>query len=143
MNKPAANPPHLDLETLVAEVIRQSPDPIAETAMRMLLPLSNNLTVIIGHNGFKALFDRGMHAAGKKHPWLVTAEDSSDRLSSPESLKAALCKQEPGEAIQATALLFSTLLDLLVALIGQALTLKLLSASWGIAFDQAVRGTTK
>ena len=143
MNKPAANPPHLDLETLVAEVIRQSPDPIAETAMRMLLPLSNNLTVIIGHNGFKALFDRGMHAAGKKHPWLVTAEDSSDRLSSPESLKAALSQQEPREAIEATALLFSTLLELLVALIGQALTLKLLSASWGIAFDPAVRGTQK
>lgn len=84
-----------------------------------------------------------MHAAGKKHPWLVTAEDSSDRLSSPESLKATLSEQEPGEAIEATALLFSTLLELLVALIGQALTLKLLSASWGIAFDPAVRGTQK
>jgi hypothetical protein len=143
MNKPAADPPHWDLQALVVKAIGLSPDPIAETAMRMLLPLSNNLTVIVGHNGFKALLDRGMHAAGKKHPWLVTAEDSSDRLSSPESLKAALCKQEPAEATQAAALLFSSLLELLVALIGQALTLKLLSASWGIAYDQAVQGSKK
>ena len=143
MNKPAADPPHLDLQTLVAEVIRKSPDPIAETAIGMLLPLAKNLTVIIGYNGFKALFDRGLHTAGKKYPWLVAAEDSSDRLSGPESLKAALCEQEPHEASQATALLFSTLLDLLVALIGQALTLKLLSASWGIAFDPAVQGSTQ
>jgi hypothetical protein len=143
MNKPAAEPQPVDLLALVAEVIRKSPDPIAETAIGMLLPLAKNLTVIIGHNGFKALLDRSMHAAGKKHLWLVTAEDSSDRLSSPESLKAALSEQEPGEASQATALLFSTLLELLVALIGQALTLKLLSASWGIAFDPAVRGTQK
>jgi hypothetical protein len=143
MNKPAADPAHLDLQTLVREVIRQSPDPIAETAIGMLLPLAKSLTVIIGQNGFKALFDRGMHAAGKKHPWLVATEDSSDRLSSPESLKAALHEQELAEATQATALLFSTLLELLVTLIGQALTIKLLSASWGIAFDQAVRGTPK
>ena len=143
MNKPAADPPHLDLQTLVAEVILKSPDPIAETAIGMLLPLAKNLTVIIGHNGFKALFDRGLHTAGKKYPWLVAAEDSSDRLSGPESLKVALCEQEPHEASQATALLFSTLLDLLVALIGQALTLKLLSASWGIAFDQAAQGSTQ
>jgi len=143
MNKPAADPPHLDLQTLVAEVILKSPDPIAETAIGMLLPLAKNLTVIIGHNGFKALFDRSLHTAGKKYPWLVAAEDSSDRLSGPESLKVALCEQEPHEASQATALLFSTLLDLLVALIGQALTLKLLSASWGIAFDQAAQGSTQ
>lgn len=141
MNKPAADPP--DLQTLVAEVIRKSPDPIAETAIGMLLPLAKNLTVIIGQTGFKALFDRVMHAAGKKHPWLVAAEDSSDRLSSPESLKTALSQQEPCEASQATALLFSTLLELLVALIGQALTLKLVSASWGIAFDPTVQGPQK
>lgn len=143
MNKPAVDPEHVDLLALVSEVMRQSPDPIADTAIRMLLPLAKNLTVIIGHNGFQALFDRGMHTAGRKHPWLVVAEDASDRLSGPESLKAALCEQEPREASQATALLFSTLLDLLVALIGQALTLKLLSASWGIAYDQAVQGSTK
>jgi hypothetical protein len=143
MTKAAADPQHADLPALVAEMIRQSPGPIAETAIGMLLTLSKNLTVIIGHNGFKALFDRGIHTAGKKYPWLVAAEDASDRLSGPESLKAALCEQEPHEASQATALLFSTLLDLLVALIGQALTLKLLSASWGIAFDQAVQGSTQ
>lgn len=143
MTKAAADPQLVDLPALAAEMIRQSPGPIAETAIGMLLALSKNLTVIIGHNGFKALFDRSMHTAGKKYPWLVAAEDSSDRLWGPESLKAALCEQEPHEAGQATALLFSTLLDLLVALIGQALTLKLLSASWGIAFDQAVQGSTQ
>jgi hypothetical protein len=143
MNKPAADPPHWDLQALVVKAIGLSPDPIAETAMGMLLPLAKNLTVIIGQNGFKALFDRGMHTAGKKHPWLVATEDSSDRLSSPESLRAALHAQEPDEATQATALLFSTLLELLVALIGQALTIKLLSASWGIAYDQAVQGSKK
>lgn len=143
MAKPAQAPLPMDIPALVAQLVQQSAGPVAETASAMLLPLSKNLTVILGHNGFKALFDRAMHAAGRKHPWLVNAEDASDRFSGPQTLKATLGQQESDEARRATVLLFSTLLELLVALIGQALTLKLLSASWGHAFDHAVQELKK
>ena len=143
MNEPTQEPQAMNLAQIAAHLVRLSPGPITEVATELLLPLSQNLEVIIGQNGFKALLDWSVHATAKRHPWLVAADDSSDRFSGPEDLASVLGKQNANEASQAMVLLLATLLELLVTLIGQALTLKLLSASWGIAFDQAVQGSTK
>lgn len=143
MNEPTQEPGAMNLPQVAAQLVRLSPDPIAEVATGLLLPLSQNLKVIIGRNGFKALLDWSVHATAKQHPWLVAAEDSSDRFSGPEDLASVLGQQDANEARQAMVLLLATLLELLVTLIGQALTLKLLSSSWGAAFDRAVQETQK
>ena len=143
MNKPYAGQPAVNLSALVRELIGQSPGPIAETAAELLVPLSTRLAVIIGHVGFLALFERSLYAASKQHPWLMAAAVSSDASSGFEGLKAALCEQEVREAGQATVVLLSTLLELLDSLIGHALTINLLRASWGIAFEKAAPGIQK
>ncbi len=122
---------------LIARLIRESPSPASETAAALLLPLSRKLTTIIGQNGFQTLYDRSLHTAAKHYPWLIAAADASARLSDPEKLKAALCKQPVDQASHATVLLFSTLLELLVCLIGQSLTTNLLRDAWGITFEPA------
>lgn len=143
MNEPTQEPQAMNLAQIAAHLVRLSPGPITEVATELLLPLSQNLEVIIGENGFKALLDWSVHATAKRHPWLVAADDSSDRFSGPEDLASVLGKQNANEASQAMVLLLATLLELLVTLIGQALTLKLLSSSWGAAFDRAVQETPK
>ena len=143
MNEPSQEPRVVDLSQIAAPLVRLSPGPITEIAAGLLLPLSRNLKVIIGQNGFKALLDWSIHATAKQHPWLVAEDDSSDRFSGPEDLGEVLGQQDANEASQALVLLLSTLLELLVTLIGQALTLKLLSSSWGAAFDRALQETQK
>lgn len=143
MNEPTQEPRAVKLAQVAAQLVRLSPGPIAEVATGLLLPLSQSLEIIIGRNGFKALLDWSVHATAKQYAWLVLADDSSDRFSGPEGLASVLGQQDANEARQAMVLLLATLLELLVTLIGQALTLKLLSSSWGSAFDRAVQEIQK
>jgi hypothetical protein len=143
MDKPTASPPAINFTALVEALIDPSHDPIAERAVGLLVPLSMHLAAIIGQNGFHAIYERSLHEASKQHPWLMAGRISAQGPSDFEGLKAALYERDVHEASHAAAALLSALLELLASLIGHALTMNLLRASWDVDFENAARGTRK
>lgn len=106
--------------------------------------LSTCLEAIIGQEGFLALYDRSLHLAGTVHPWLLKPVSDPDtplqgkhmRL---EHLQSALQSRSQTDALQAEVFLFSTFIRVLSTLIGQQLTLNILRAAWGDAFEEAAQ----
>lgn len=102
------------------------------------------LEEIIGQEGVTALYDRSLHLAGAMHPWMLepNADPGQPLPGKPlrfERLQCALQTRSPTEALQAEVFLFSTLIRVLSTLIGQELTLNILRAAWGDAYEEAAQ----
>jgi len=122
---------------LVTRLVGQHPESIDEVAVDLWARLCTCLVMIIGDEGFDALFDRSVHLTAPQFPWLSPVPRPSATPSRFEGLRLRLQGQEPAQALQATVALLATFTAVLVTLIGQPLTTNLLRAAWGDAFDAA------
>jgi hypothetical protein len=87
------------------------------------------LATLMGNTGFRALLSRSLALANEEVPWLravqVTADGSLEGL---DGLHAHL--DDPDEFFEGRVVLLAQLLGLLVAFIGENLTLRLLREVW-------------
>jgi len=90
--------------------------------------LSPYLATLVGRTGFRALLSRAFALGAVEVPWLhglqVKAEGSLEGL---EELEAQV---DPDEFFEGQVVLIAHLLELLVAFIGDNLTLRLVSEIW-------------
>lgn len=126
-----------DHRARVAGMLGRQPGRVAEVAIDLWERLSAGLVMIIGNDGFAALYDRSVHLASATHPWLVPDEPPAGSHSRFARLKSCLQARTPDEAREATVLLLGTFTDVLVTLIGQTLTTNILRAAWGDAYEHA------
>jgi hypothetical protein len=129
---PVNNPSAASLDTshqlaLVRQLVGEHPQTIDEVAMELWQRLCRSLVMIIGDEGFDALFDRSVHLTSAEFPWLKSADLSQGNPSSFDSLRLRLQQQDPEQALQATVLQLATFTAVLVTLIGQPLTTNLTS----------------
>lgn len=90
--------------------------------------LRPHLTILMGNAGFHALFLRALALARAQVPWLRTVHEKAD--GSLEGLAEAEAKLDPPEISEGGIVLVAQLLGLLVAFIGEKLTLRLVSEVW-------------
>ncbi len=82
----------------------------------------------MGNVGFRALLSRALALANAEVPWLCAVHVKSD--GSLEGLDELEAQVHPQEIFEGRVVLLAQLLGLLVALIGENLTLRLVREAW-------------
>jgi hypothetical protein len=90
--------------------------------------LSPHLMTFMGNTGFRALLSRSLALAGAEVPWLRTLKVRAD--GSLEKLDEVATPIDEGKIFEGRVILLAHLLGLLVAFIGENLTLRLVGEVW-------------
>lgn len=91
--------------------------------------IAAELIPVIGVRGVDVLFSRALYLTSVRFPWLATTGDQEDGDELAD-LKARLAAAEAVVAAEASFALLATFIELLSALIGEALTDRLLTPVW-------------
>lgn len=103
--------------------------------------LRPHLSMLMGGGGFEALLARALVLAAVDAPWLAGVQVVAGGQL--EGLAAAHARLDAAEFSEGEAALLAQLLGLLMAFIGPALTLRLISQIWPqLSFDDAGLGET-
>jgi hypothetical protein len=102
---------------------------VAEAASQRWEDIAARIAPIIGERGFLALYERSVHLVQRSFPWLAPAADSEQAHSFFATLTDSLERQPPRVAADAQRALLLTFTELLDALIGGALTSRLLPSA--------------
>lgn len=115
---------------------------IADAASATWRDIDVALSPIIGQRGVTALLKRSLHLAKVNHPFLIAVHDPVILPDEFPALHAALSKETPENAIIINSTLLNTFYELLVNLIGAALTRQLLHSIFEIpSSDDPVQDT--
>ena len=98
------------------------------------------LVPLLGAAGVEALFARSAKLAGAGRPCIAELADGIDASS---RLRACLQALAPAAASETAAVLFGTLLELIVTFIGDRLTVQALRGAWPALGETAPRETKK
>ena len=90
--------------------------------------LRPHLATLLGNIGFRALLSRALALANAEVPWLRAVHVNAD--GSLEGLDALEAQVKPEEMAEGKIVLLAQLLGLLVAFIGETLTLWLVREAW-------------
>jgi hypothetical protein len=99
---------------------------IAEQAVFTWRDLDASLSPIIGQRGVDALYQRSLYLLRDEHPWLAAVYESGFRPAEAPAFKATFARQSRLVAATTSGALLQTFHGLLVTLVGQVLTERLL-----------------
>ena len=103
---------------------------VAAACIRALDALFSELEPLVGVTGTRALYLRCLHLTRESVGWPVAADGaSSDALLT--SLAEHIEARDSDAARRASETLLTGFADLLISLIGEPLTLRLLQSAWG------------
>lgn len=116
----------------LAERAGDAPDAsaVAEATISTWHQVASHLIPVIGAGGVDVLFNRSLHLTCTAFPWLTILGDHRDNTVLFASLKARLTGRDPDAAVEASYTLLVTFVELLMSLIGESLTERLLSSVW-------------
>ena len=131
------------LQQLALKVLAQhsgsaaSAEAVAAAARRAYDDLARASAPLIGQVGVDALTGRALHLAQRKYPWLVQTREAKQADGPFAQVIVGLERQDPAVATEAAGAVFATLTGLLVAFIGEPLTVGLMRKAWPEAFSGA------
>jgi len=103
---------------------------VATAARRSFDELARVLAPLIGQAGVDALAARAVHLARREYPWLEETRDG-ERAEGPfVHVSMSLDHQEPALAADAAAAVLAAFTGLLVTMIGEPLTARLVRQAW-------------
>jgi hypothetical protein len=111
---------------------------LAAAAGRAADELARTFAPLIGRLGVDALVERAVHLVQREYPWLPemrTPEQHAEGLFSHVSF--SLEQQDAAVAAEAAAAVLATFTHLLVRLIGEPLTARLIRQAWPDGFSDA------
>ena len=117
-------------ERLVAYEASENISSEAKTPAAFLVDekLRPHLAMLVGNIGFRALLSRALALANAEVPWLRAVQVKAD--GSLEGLDELGAQIDPDQISEGRAVLLAQLLGLLVAFIGENLTLRLVREVW-------------
>jgi hypothetical protein len=118
-------------ERLIAYETRGSKSSETETTAAVFSAgdkLRPQLAMLMGNIGFRALLSRALALANAEVPWLRAVHVKAD--GSLEGLDETEAQADPEEVFEGKVVLLAQLLGLLVAFIGENLTLRLVHEVW-------------
>ncbi len=123
--------PALLRQHLIASLIAQQPEHVADVAMDHWQKLADEIISIVGEAGFNSLYERSVLLAQSDFPWIPLCPPSSEAPHRFAEFGARLADQAPADARAAHNLLLTTFTDILASLIGEQLTASILRSAWG------------
>ena len=123
--------PALLRQQIIASLMAQQPENIADAAMDHWEKLAGEIISIVGEGGFNSLYERSVHLAQSSFPWLPLCPSPSQTHHRFAELRTRLADQTPAHARAAHSLLLTTFTDILASLIGEQLTASILRSAWG------------
>lgn len=119
-------------ECLIGYEARLNPpsQDVVPTALPVIEKLRSVLATFMGKAGYRALILRSLVLARQEVPWLGDAEVTTD--GGLKNFAGLAASQDTDEAIHGSEALLRHLLDLLVAFIGELLTLRLVHGLWPV-----------
>lgn len=105
----------------------------AARSVHMLAPwrtLATHFSPLVGETGFGALFGRALRLSGPEHAWLGGDIAPASVAALLATLEEKLASVDTAQATQGNAALLTAYITLLSALIGEALTTRLLDSAW-------------
>ena len=114
----------VDYETLGLSLSETLPPAAFEVCDKM----RPQLAILMGVGGFRALLAHALFLAGEEVPWLRDVGVNPDATL--EGLEALHARLKPNEFLKGEIYLLAQLLGLLVAFIGEILTLRLIQEVW-------------
>lgn len=118
-------------ERLMAHAAQGNPSKVIEfpTARPVISKLRPHLATLMGTGGFDMLISRALALAGTEVAWLleIGVKKSDDILEGFDELEGRV---DPAEITRGSVVLIASLLGLLVAFIGETLTLRLVRDIW-------------
>lgn len=114
-----------------------------DIVLQLWLPLASELVSIIGENGFHSLFNRSLYLTCQTYPWLADDGQDIPQLKFTD-LRACLQGQSVTDAREGNYMLLVTFTRILATLIGEPLTITILSTAWSdVIPDISGEGATK
>jgi hypothetical protein len=118
---------------------RHGPSHHAEGIEAAFRRLHDVVTRLIGPGGFRAVMERAVHLSRAECPWLEGTAVVVDTTVVLRDLAGVVEREGPERVKDGAVVLFGTVISLLRTLIGDGLTLSLVSRSWreleGVATD--------
>ena len=124
----------------IKRLTTQPTDKVADAAIFLWEQMAIHIIAIVGDGGFNALYARSLFLTKPHHPWLTGRAQAVQTGSWLEELKNDFEGKTPAQIREANALLLKTFTDILVSLIGEPLTTRILNSAWS---DIAQDGITK
>jgi len=131
------------LRPLAVRVLRHQAGPdadaaaLAAAARRAYDELTGVLAPLIGHVGIDALIGRAVHLAQREYPWLAKTADPDQTEGPFTDVSISLAQQDSLLATEAGAAVLATFTGLLVTLIGEPLTARLIRQAWPDGFSDS------
>jgi hypothetical protein len=123
--------PALLRQQIIASLMAQQPENIADAAMDHWEKLSDEIISVVGEAGFNSLYERSVHLAQPAFPWLPLCPSPPQTHHRFAELRTRLADQTPAHARAANSLLLTSFTDILASLIGEQLTASILRSAWG------------
>lgn len=124
-------PKVLPRHQLIEICMSQHSESIVDGAIYLWERMTAPIVLIIGEDGFSALYERSVSLAQPTFPWLTDITGSIPIHQRFAELRRMLEKQTPSQAREANSVLLLTFTGILATLIGEPLTTRILSAAWG------------
>ena len=106
----------------------KSSETINPAAFQVFEKLRPRLAALMGNGGCRALLSRALVLAGSEIPWLRMVHVDAD--GSLQELEQAVARRDLDAILKGRVVLLAQLLGMLVALIGEGLTLHLVREVW-------------
>jgi hypothetical protein len=110
---------------------------LAAAARRSFDELTTVLAPLIGQIGIDALAGRAVHLAQREYPWLANTRDPKNTDGPIAMVITSLQQHDAALAIEAAAAVLATFVRLLVTMIGEPLTARLMRQAWPYGFPDA------
>ena len=110
---------------------------VAIAARRRFEELAGVLTPLIGQVGIDALAARALHLAQREYPCLGKTRNPEQEEGPLIDVRMSFEHQEPGLATEAAAAVLAQFTALLVTMIGEPLTVRLMRQAWPDGFSDA------
>jgi len=119
---------NLSRRLITYETKTKSAETIPSESFHVCEKLRPHLATLTGNAGFRALLSRALALANAEFPWLRTVHVKAD--GSMEGLNELNAQVEPKEFAEGSIVVLAQLLGLLVAFIGENLTLRMVREVW-------------
>lgn len=103
---------------------------VATALRRSFDQLAHVLTPLIGRLGVDALIARAVHLVQRESAWLEVTVDGESADGPLHRISRSLESEEPAVGIEAATAVLATFTGLLVTMIGEPLTARLLRQAW-------------
>lgn len=103
---------------------------IAQATLSTWREVAVRLSPVIGVRGVDVLLDRSLYLTSRVFPWLAITGEQVESASVLAILRTRLAGSKTNTAKEASYVLLTTFVELLITLIGKSLTERLLSSVW-------------